>query len=83
MVLLERLGLLTEVHNNDDQTSRLFRFPLNCFSQIKQSGKEILPDKQQQTTKPKIKLLQEAKALNENIFTYLWKDIFCACLCVL
>lgn len=82
MVLLERLGLLTEVHYNDDQTSRLLGFPLNRHSQIKQSGKEILPDKQQQTTKPKIKFLKGAKALHENIFTYLWKDIFWACLCV-
>ena len=55
MVLLERLGLLAEDHDNDDQTGRLLGFPLNYRAQIKQSGKEILPDKQQQTTKPKIK----------------------------
>lgn len=81
MVLLERLGLLIEVHYNDDQTSRLLRFPLNCHAQIKQSGREILSDEQQQT-KPKIRILKGTKALHEHIFTYLWKDIFCACLCV-
>lgn len=84
MVLLERLGLLTEVHYNDDQTSRFLWFPLNCHSQIKQSGKEILSDKQQQTTKPKIKILKGAKALHENIFYIpLERRILCMLMCLI
>lgn len=79
MVLLERLRLFTQVHYDDDQTSGLHQSPLSHHSQIQQS-KETLPDKQQQTTKPKKKKnLKEAKALNDNIVIYLWKDIFCAC----
>lgn len=48
MVLLERLGLLSEIHNDDDKTSGLHSSSLNYPSQIKQSGKETLPDKQRQ-----------------------------------
>lgn len=83
MVLLERLGLLTEVHYNDDQTGRLLRFPLNCHSQIKQSGEEILPDKQQQTTKPKIQILKGAKALSQHFYIPLERHILCMFMCLI
>lgn len=79
MVLLERLGLLTEVYYNDDQTGRLLRFPLNCHAQTEQSGRQILLDKPQQTTKPKIKIVKGAKALHEHIITHIERE-FCACL---
>lgn len=49
MVLLERLGLLTEVHCHDDPTSRLYRLPLNWHTKVDLTGREILPDNSNKT----------------------------------
>lgn len=79
MVLLERLGLLTEVHCHDDPTSRLYRLPLNWHAKVDLLGGKFCPTT---AIKPKINILKGTKALHEHIFTYFWKDIFCAYLCV-
>lgn len=75
VVLLERLGLLTEIHYNDDQTKRFLRFRLNCHYRIQNNvgSKFCLTNSNKRQNQ---KILKGAKALIENILHIFEKTYF-------
>ena len=68
MVLLERLGLLTEDHHDDDQTGGLLR--------LITVGRKILP----LTLKPKRK---DTQGIQSTSWCNFYKGTFCTCLCLM
>lgn len=81
VVLLERLGLLAEVHHNDDQASRFLRSTLNCQpfpTATQQTALNNSIPKKKEAKALKVFFLYDAEKIRYFVYVYnvysMWTD---------